>query len=151
MIKLKDILNELLLNEALFVALVLKRPKGGGFQSKLKIGIKNRPVTGGILQARAKMIFTSEVSRNVDPLAGKNLKILTQYDQTGLWGSKNSKGRTRQFIDAISGEITNAGDKLNYHIKDGHVINATKNLDLVFSYKKSKLDKILKTKYGVGK
>ena len=77
MIKLKDILNELLLNEALFVALALKRPKGGGFQSKLKIGIKNRSVTSGILQARAKMIFTSEVSRNVDPLAGKNLKILT--------------------------------------------------------------------------
>ena len=147
MIKLKD----LLLNEALFVALVLKRPKGDKFQSKIKTGMRNKPVTSGILQARAKMIFTSEVSRNVHPLAGKNLKILTQYEQTGLWGSKNTKGRTRQFIDAISGEIKNADDKLNYHLKDGHVINATKNLDLVFSYKKNKLDKILKTKYGVEK
>ena len=144
MIKLKD----LLLNEALFVALVLKRPKGG---SKIKTGMRNKPVTGGILQANAKRIFTSEVSRNVHPEAGVNLKILTQYEQTGLWGSKNTKGRTRQFIDAISGEIKNADDKLNYHIKDGHVINATKNLDLVFSYKKNKLDKILKTKYGVEK
>ena len=147
MIKLKS----LLLNEALFVALVLKRPKGDKFQSKIKTGMRNKPVTSGILQANAKRIFTSEVSRNVHPEAGVNLKILTQYGQAGLKGSKNPKGRKRQFIDAISGEIKKADDKLNYHIKDGHVINATKNLDLVFSNNKSKLDKILKSKYGVVK
>ncbi len=41
MIKLKD----LLLNEALFVALVLKRPKGDKFQSKIKTG--RRAGSGG--------------------------------------------------------------------------------------------------------
>ena len=146
MIKLKD----LLLNEALFVALVLKRRKKTGFESPIA-DFERRGIKSGILQANAKRIFTSEVSRNVHPEAGVNLKILTQYGQAGLKGSKNPKGRKRQFIDAISGEIKKAGDKLNYHLKDGHVINATKNLDLVFSYKKNKLDKILKTRYGVEK
>ena len=153
MIKLKDLLTEIegKLNESLFVALVLKRKrKDSGFEKDIS-QFKRRGIQSGILQSNADRIFKSEVSRNVDKEAGVNLKNIKQYGQAGLKGSKNPSGRKRQFIDAISGEIKNADKKNNYHIKDGHTISATKNLDLVFSTSNRGLESLLKKKYKVTK
>ena len=143
MIKLKD-----LLSESLFVALVLNRTKAQFTPSVSRFD--KAGVVGGILQTNADRMFTSEVSRNVDPEAAKNLKILSHHGQAGLMGSKKtSKRGTRQYVDAISGEIKNADKKNNYHIKDGHIIATTKTLDLVFSTSRSGLKNILKKKYKI--
>ena len=143
MIKLKD-----LLSESLFVALVLNRAK---IQFTPSISRFDKAgVVGGILQTNADRMFKSEVSRNVNPEAAKNLKILSHHGQAGLRGSKKTAKRsTRQYVDAISGEIKNADKKNNYHIKDGHTIATTKALDLVFSTSRSGLKNILKKKYKI--
>ena len=143
MIKLKD-----LLSESLFVALVLNRAKTQFTPSISRFD--KAGVVGGILQTNADRIFKSEVSRNVNPEAAKDLKILSHHDQAGLRGSKKTAKRgARQYIGAVSGEIKNADKKNNYHIKDGHIIATTKTLDLVFSTSRSGLKNILKKKYKI--
>ena len=144
MIKLKDLLTE----KKAYVALVLNK----GSQIPLgRIKVKRYAAqgnVGGMLQANADRIFKSEVGRNISKPAADLLKVTKHWNQKGLRGSKNPVGRQRQYIDGISGEI-NASDEAVKWWKDGQVIKATNRLDLIIANSSSKLNGILKSKYGM--
>ena len=116
---------------------------------KLRIGqFKNKGIVGGMLQANVDRMFKSEVGRNISKPAADLLKVTKHWNQKGLRGSKNPVGRQRQYIDGISGEI-NAPDEAVKWWKDGQVIKATNRLDLIIANSSSKLNGILKSKYGM--
>tara|TARA_B100001123_G_C15007367_1_gene906076 strand:+ start:297 stop:728 length:432 start_codon:yes stop_codon:yes gene_type:complete len=140
MIKLKDLLTE----KKVYVALVANKSN----PSKQVGKFARSGVVGGMLQANADKMFKSEVGRNLSKPAADKLKVLKHWNQKGLKGSKNPAGRQRQYVDGISGEIT-APDNASEWFKDGKVLKATNRLDLVISSSSSKLDGILKSKYGM--
>jgi hypothetical protein len=144
MIKLKDILLE----KKVYVALVMNKGAQTAMGRKEVSRFARQGNVGGMLQANADRMFKSEVGRNLSKPAADKLKVQKHWNQKGLRGSKNPAGRQRQYIDGISGEIT-APDNAVEWFKDGQVIKATNRLDLVIASSSSKLDGILKSKYGM--